>query len=83
MNNIPHLPIPTLLRATNNYFIPSNNSRWIDDNGNIVKVTNVYERKKPIIICYKNIEMKDKKYEEDEISVSLHKFHSLFYSFEK
>lgn len=75
------LPIPNLYRLTNNQFVPNINTLWISDNGNIVKVSNVFSPKRPVIICYKHVEPKDK-YGDNEFSVSLHKFHSMFYSFE-
>jgi len=66
---------------TNNQFVPNINTLWIGDNGNVVRVSNIFLPKNPVIICYKHIEPKYKD-GDIELSISLHKFHSMFYSFE-
>ena len=76
-----HLPIPNLYRLTNNQFVPKINTLWIGDNGNVVRISNIFSPKKPVIICYKHIESTYKD-GDIEFSISLHKFHSMFYSFE-
>jgi hypothetical protein len=76
-----HLPIPHLYRVTNNHFIPSINTVWVSDSGDTVKVTKVLSKRRPVIICYKNLEPEDN-FGSEELSVSLHKFHSLFSSFD-
>ena len=44
------LPVPKLYRVTNNYFSPKQNSLWVGEKGNIVRVTRVYEKKRPVIV---------------------------------
>ena len=46
------LPIPVLYRITNNEFAPSINSIWISECGNMVKVTKIYPKKLPTIVCF-------------------------------
>lgn len=75
------LPIPRLYRLTNDYVFPTINTRWGGDDGRIIKVTKVVTIKKPAIIYYKSITPNDKN-NVVELSVSLHKFHSLFSSVE-
>lgn len=70
-----YLPIPDLYRVTNNPLIPSINTIWVSDNGNIVKVVKIFSKKTSVIICYRSIDG-------EEVSISLHKFYSLFSSLE-
>jgi len=72
-----HLPIPNLCRVTNNHFIPPINTVWVSDSGYSVQVTKVLSKKKPIIIYYKTLES-ESKIGNEELSASVHKFHSLF-----
>ena len=72
-----HLPIPLLYRVTNNHLCPDINSTWINDNGDIVKIVEVLSKKNPIIVSYKNME--NKKINNEKLSLSLHKFYSIFF----
>ena len=76
-----HLPIPDLYRVTNNEFSPRVGSIWESESGVMVKVTKIYQKKEPVIVCFKNVNSKDK-YGDAEFSISLHKFHSIFLPFE-
>lgn len=75
------LPIPVLYRITNNEFAPTINSIWINECGNMVKVTKIYPKKLPTIVCFKNIESRNNEYE-SVFSISLQRFYSLFSHFE-
>lgn len=77
-----HLPIPTLYRLTNNHFIPSVDTLWVSDCGNnIIKVTKVLSKENLIVIFYKTMNAKSI-FHNIELSVSTHKFHSMFSSFD-
>ena len=72
-------PKPTLYRTTNNTFVPCVNSKWINDNQTTIKVTKVYPKKTPVIVCYRT---EDKcNYGAQELYLSLQRFHSLFTAF--
>ena len=76
-----HIPVPSLYRTTNNNLLPIINSKWINNNGNIIRVTNIcVTAGNPIIIRYKS---KDNSwFLKEELSLSLQKFYSLFSSFD-
>lgn len=75
---ISRLPVPDFYRTTNNIFLPDINSIWINQKGNKIKVTNIFSKANPIIICYRKKERND--FENDELCLSLQKFYSLFSS---
>ena len=76
-----NLPIPRLHRVTNNHFIPPINSIWISEKGNVVSVINTVYKKRPAIVSFKIVASTDKP-TGVELSVSLHRFHSMFSSIE-
>ena len=41
-----HLPIPHLYRVTNNEFLPNINSIWINESGNVIRVTKIQSKEK-------------------------------------
>lgn len=72
-----HLPIPHLYRGTNSHsLIPSVDSFWVSDCGDIVKVTKVLSRESITTIYYKKIFLGT------EFSLLTHEFHSMFSSFD-
>ena len=73
---ISRLPVPDFYRTTNNIFLPDINSIWINQKGNKIKVTNIFPKKNPIIVCYRTKERNDS--ENTELCLSLQKFYSLF-----
>lgn len=75
-----HLPIPHLYRVTNNEFSPNINSVWINESGDVIRVTKIQSKKRLTIVFFKNEDLNDK-YSDDEFSVSLYKFHSTFSPF--
>ena len=75
------LPIPVLYRITNDEFAPSINSVWISEYGYMVKVTKIYPKKTPTIVCFKNIESRING-RESVFSISLQRFYSMFSHFE-
>lgn len=76
-----YLPKPILYRTTNNTTMPNINSTWVGENGYVVKVNRIYmKRKSPIIVSYKLIEPKDNNIN-NEYTVSLQRFHSIFHAY--
>ena len=76
-----NLQIPRLYRITNNNFLPTINSIWISDNGNIVKITGTNKTKSLVYVCFKPLQ-DNNKFSDNESVISLQKFYSVFTSYE-